>query len=63
MVHETQSVLNDRATTVLGYAELLLEESYGSLTPQQRKVLQNVVAAAKDVRDILRERNHKIVED
>ena len=63
MVRETQSVLNDRATTVLGYAELLLEESYGTLTPEQRKVLQNVVAAAKDVRDILRERNAKFVED
>lgn len=63
MVRETQSVLNDRVTAVLGFAELLLEESYGSLTPQQKKVLFNVVVAARDVRDILREKNEKFVED
>lgn len=63
MVRETQSVLNDRVTAVLGFAELLLEESYGSLNPQQKKVLFNVVVAAREVRDILRERNAKFVED
>jgi hypothetical protein len=63
MVRETQSILNDRVTAVLGFAELLLEESYGSLNPQQKKVLFNIVVAARDVRDILRERNEKFVED
>ncbi len=63
MVRETQSLLNDRVTAVLGFAELLLEESYGSLNPQQQKVLSNVVNAAREVRDILRERNHQVVED
>jgi hypothetical protein len=63
MVRETQSVLNDRVTAVLGFAELLLEESYGSLNPQQKKVLFNVVVAAREVRDILRDRNEKFVED
>ena len=63
MVRETQSVLNDRVTAVLGFAELLLEESYGSLNPQQKKVLFNVVVAAREVRDILRERNANFVED
>jgi hypothetical protein len=63
MVRETQSVLNDRVTAVLGFAELLLEESYGSLNPQQKKVLFNVVVAAREVRDILRERNANLVED
>jgi hypothetical protein len=63
MVRETQSILNDRVTAVLGFAELLLEESYGGLTPQQKKILFNVVIAARDVRDILRERNEKFVED
>lgn len=63
MVRETQSVLNDRVTAVLGFSELLLEESYGSLTPQQKKILFNVVMAAREVRDILRERNEKFVED
>jgi len=63
MVRETQGMLNDRVTAVLGFSELLLEESYGSLTPQQKKILFNVVAAARDVRDILRERNEPFVED
>ena len=47
----------------MGFSELLLEESYGSLTPQQRKILSNVVAAAREVRDILRERTQAILED
>jgi hypothetical protein len=63
MVRETQSLLNDRVTAVLGFAELLLEESYGSLNPQQQKVLFNVVVAAREVRDILREKNQKFVDD
>jgi hypothetical protein len=63
MVRETQSILNDRVTAVLGFAELLLEESYGSLNPQQKKVLFNVVVAAREVRDILRENSPKFVED
>jgi hypothetical protein len=63
MVRETQNILNDRVTAVLGFAELLLEESYGSLNPQQKKVLFNVVVAAREVRDILRENNPNLVED
>ena len=63
MVRETHSLLIDRVTAVLGFSELLLEESYGSLNPQQKKVLFNVVVAAREVRDILRERNEKLVED
>jgi hypothetical protein len=63
MVRETQGVLNDRVTTVLGYAELLLEESYGDLTSQQKRVLSDVVAAARDVRDILRQTNPPLSED
>ena len=63
MVRETQSVLNDRVTAALGFAELLLEESYGSLTPQQKRILTNVVAAAREVRDILREHGSTFVQD
>lgn len=63
MVRETQSILNDRVTAVLGFSELLLEESYGSLSPQQKKILFSVVTAAREVRDILRERTEKFVED
>jgi hypothetical protein len=60
---ETQSVLNDRVTTALGYAELLLEGSYGALNPEQKKALVDVVTAAREVRDIIRTANPKIVED
>lgn len=63
MVPESQNVLNDRVTAVLGFSELLLEESYGSLTPQQRKILSTVVLAARDVRDILRQGNAAVIED
>ena len=54
---------HDRVTAVLGFSELLLEESYGSLSSQQKKILFNVVVAARDVRDILREKNERFVED
>ena len=63
MVPEPQSVLNDRVTAVLGFSELLLEESYGSLTPQQRKILSTVVLAARDVRDILRQGSAAVIQD
>ncbi len=62
MVRHIQNVLDDRVTTALGFAELLLEESYGSLSPQQKSILSSVVNAAREVRDILRE-NAKLVED
>lgn len=63
MERDTHSVLNDRVTAVLGFSELLLEEAYGGLTPQQKRVLFNVVVAAREVRDILREKSQKFVED
>ena len=62
MVVDSRTVLNDRVTAALGFAELLLEESYGSLTPQQKSILSSVVIAAREARDILRE-NAKLVED
>jgi hypothetical protein len=62
VVVDSRNVLNDRVTAALGFAELLLEESYGSLTPQQKSILSSVVIAAREARDILRE-NAKLVED
>jgi hypothetical protein len=56
-------VLNDRLTAALGFAELLLEGSYGSLNPLQISALGNVVAAAREARDILRDDTPKVVED
>ncbi|HXG60047.1 MAG TPA: hypothetical protein VNO22_01620 [Planctomycetota bacterium] len=46
--------LVDRVTALLGYSELLLEGTYGSLTPEQEEVLRKIVEAAYDVRDIVR---------
>ena len=63
MTLDRQTVLNDRVTAALGFAELLLEESYGALNPLQKTVLSSVVAAARDVRDILRDGNPQVIED
>jgi hypothetical protein len=60
---DNQNILNDRVTAALGFAELLHEESYGSLNPLQKAVLSMVVAAARDVRDILRESDPSLVKD
>ena len=48
---------------ISGFSELLLEESYGSLNPQQKKILFNVVVAAREVRDILRDTNEDLIPD
>jgi hypothetical protein len=56
-------MLNDRLTAVLGYAELLLEGSYGSLTAEQKQAVLTVVTAARDVRDIFRQTNDPLIED
>ncbi len=63
MAGDTQNVLNDRVTAILGFMELLLEESYGSLTAEQKKVLFQVVVAAREVRDILRAKKENVIED
>jgi hypothetical protein len=63
VLRENQNILDDRVTAALGFAELLLEESYGSLNPAQKTVLSNVVAAARELRDILRDNYPKPVED
>ncbi len=63
MASDTNNVLNDRVTAILGFTELLLEESYGSLSAEQKKVLFQVVVAAREVRDILREKKSKVVEE
>jgi hypothetical protein len=46
--------LVDRVTALLGYSELLLEGTYGELTPEQEEVVRKIVDAAYDVRDIVR---------
>lgn len=46
--------LSDRVTAVLGFSELLLEGAYGSLDPEQRRVLEDVVEAARDLKEMVR---------
>lgn len=57
------NALNDRVTIALGFAELLLEGSYGSLNSLQKTALTNLVAAARDARDLLRDAKTSLIED
>mgnify|MGYP001615515151 FL=1 len=63
MIRDAQGILSDRVTTLVGFAELLLEGNYGPLTPQQKKVLFTIVTAGREVCDIVREAGVKPVED
>lgn len=55
--------VSDRVTTVLGFCELMLEDAYGSISPMQRRVLTDVVQAARELRDIVREAPPEYVHD
>ncbi len=46
--------VTDRVTAVLGFSELLLEGAYGPLEPEQRRVLEDVVEAARDLKELIR---------
>ena len=46
--------LSDRVTTLLGFSELLLEGAYGSLEEDQRRVLEDMVEAARDLKEMVR---------
>jgi hypothetical protein len=46
--------LSDRVTTLLGFSELLLEGAYGSLEQDQRRVLEDMVEAARDLKEMVR---------
>ena len=63
MARDVLGILNDRVTAVLGFSELLLEESYGPLTPEQKKIFMTVVGAAREVRDILRRAQVTVSQD
>ncbi len=41
------------ATVILGYAELVLKEEFGSLYPKQEEMLRELVRAANRLRDLL----------
>lgn len=46
--------LADRMTAVLGFSELLLGGAYGPLEPEQQRVLEDVVEAARDLKEMIR---------
>ena len=54
MLPGNRETLTDRMTAVLGFTELLLEGAYGPLEPEQRRVLEDVVEAARDLKEIIR---------
>lgn len=47
--------LKDRVTAVLVFSEHLLEGSYGPLEPRQKKALAEVVRAAHDLKEMVRD--------
>ena len=53
-VQADREKLTDRVTAVLGFSELLLEGAYGPLEPEQRQVLEDVVEAARDLKEMIR---------
>jgi signal transduction histidine kinase len=53
-MRDERSVLTDKLTAVLGFSELLLEGAYGALERDQKRVLEEIVEAAREMRDVLR---------
>jgi hypothetical protein len=63
MLTPERSQLTDKLTVVLGFCELLLEDTYGPLEEQQRRVLGDVVQAAREVRDLVRTHDVVLADD
>lgn len=45
MTHELRTPLN----AIIGFAELLMQETYGSLNPRQKTYIQNVITNGRDL--------------
>lgn len=63
MLTPERAQLTDKLTVVLGFCELLLENTYGPLEEQQRRVLGDVVQAARQVRDLVRTNDVVLTDD
>jgi signal transduction histidine kinase len=63
MVTPERAILTDKLTVVLGFSELLMEDAYGRLDPRQRQVLAEVVQAARDVKDLVRQTDSSFTPD
>ena len=63
MLTPERTLLTDKLTVVLGFCELLLENTYGPLEEQQRLVMEDVVQAAREVRDLVRANDVVLTDD
>lgn len=63
MLTPERTLLTDKLTVVLGFCELLLEDTYGPLEDRQRMVLADVVQAAREVRDLVRQTDVALTDD
>jgi hypothetical protein len=63
MMTPERAVLTDKLTVVLGFSELLMEDAYGPLDARQRQILAEVVQAARDVKDLVRQTDSSFTAD
>ena len=63
MMSPERAILTDKLTVVLGFSELLMESTYGPLDARQRQILAEVVQAARDVKDLVRQTDSSFTAD
>jgi signal transduction histidine kinase len=63
MMTPERAILTDKLTVVLGFSELLMENAYGPLDARQRQILAEVVQAARDVKDLVRQTDSSFLPD
>jgi signal transduction histidine kinase len=51
---DDRAILANRTTAVLFMSELLLDGAYGPLDPRQQEIVQKLVEAAQDLKDLIR---------
>lgn len=63
MISPERAILTDKLTVVLGYSELLLEDVYGPLERKQKEILAEVVRAANEVKELVRQTDSSFTPD